>query len=119
VKTHTVIGHRILDGSEWPVMQCAAQIALSHHECWDGGGYPHGLRADRIPLAARIVAVADVYDALVSRRAYKPAWAESAVLDELRKGRGTHFDPAILDVFLAQIPEMALPADLPDLVRAS
>lgn len=119
VRTHTVIGHRILDGSVWPVIQCAAQIALSHHETWDGRGYPHGLRGEEIPLAARIVAVADVYDALVSQRAYKPAWKEGRVLEELRQGRGTKFDPAILDVFLAHIGEMALPDELLEMPRAS
>src|ERR1700712_1648222 len=72
IKQHTVIGHHMLDGSEWPVMRCAAVIALSHHECWDGCGYPHGLSGTHIPIDARIVAVADVYDALISRRAYKP-----------------------------------------------
>jgi HD-GYP domain-containing protein (c-di-GMP phosphodiesterase class II) len=118
VQTHTVIGHRMLQGSVWPVMQCAAQIALSHHEAWDGRGYPHGLRGEQIPLAARIVAVADVYDALVSQRAYKPAWAEDRVLEELRQGRGARFDPAILDVFLSHIAEMSLPQELMELRQA-
>lgn len=104
VKTHTTLGHRILDGSPWPVIQCAAEIALSHHECWDGSGYPHGIAGKQIPLDARIVAVADVYDALLSQRTYKPAWEEDRVLATLRGMRGTQFDPAILDVFLNNLP---------------
>jgi putative two-component system response regulator len=104
VKTHTLIGHRILEGSEWSVLQCAARIALSHHECWNGSGYPHQLAADAIPLDARIVAVADVYDALMSQRAYKPAWEEDMVIAEMRRLRGDKFDPAILDLFIENLP---------------
>jgi putative two-component system response regulator len=104
VKTHTTLGHRMLEGSSWPVIRCAAEIALSHHECWDGSGYPYGIAGDRIPLDARIVAVADVYDALLSQRAYKPAWEESVVLNTMREMRGTKFDPEVLDVFLAHPP---------------
>lgn len=104
IKTHTVIGHRILDGSTYPVIQCAARIALSHHECWNGGGYPHRLAGEAIPLDARIVAVADVYDALMSQRAYKPAWEEDMVIAELRRLREDKFDPAILDLFIENLP---------------
>ena len=118
VKTHTVIGHRILEGSAWPVIHCAAQIALSHHECWNGRGYPHGVSGEAIPLCARIVSVADVYDALISQRAYKPAWEEERVLTEMRQMRETKFDPAILDLFMQHIPEMALPAELMELSPA-
>ena len=85
-------------------MICAAQIALSHHESWDGTGYPHGLAGTDIPLDARIVAVADVYDALVSQRSYKPAWDEGLVVTTMRQMRGTRFDPAILDLFLDNLP---------------
>lgn len=107
VKTHTVIGHRILNGSAWSVMQCAARIALSHHECWSGDGYPHNLVGEAIPLDARIVAVADVYDALLSQRAYKPAWEEDMVVAEMRRLRETKFDPAILDLFIDHLPVMS------------
>jgi two-component system response regulator RpfG len=110
IQSHTVIGHRILDGSAWPVIRCAAQIALSHHECWDGSGYPHGVSGDQIPLDARIVAVADVFDALISHRAYKPAWEEEHAIAEMLKLRKTKFDPEILDLFMAHLPEMALTA---------
>ena len=104
VRMHTVIGHRILDGSDWPLIRCAARIALSHHECWNGRGYPHGLAGAAIPFDVRIVAIADVYDALRSARAYKAAWSEEQVVDELRRLRGMQFDPEILDVFLDQLP---------------
>lgn len=107
IKTHTVIGHRILDGSEYSVMQCAARIALSHHECWDGSGYPHNLSGNAISLDARIVAVADVYDALMSQRAYKPAWEEDMVVAEMRRLRGVKFDPGILDLFIDRLPVLS------------
>jgi putative two-component system response regulator len=107
VKSHTVIGHRILDRSEWPLVQCAARIALSHHECWNGEGYPHGLAGEKIPLDARIVAVADVYDALLSQRAYKPAWEEDRVMAEMRRLRETKFDPEIFDLFIERLPHIA------------
>lgn len=110
IQAHTVIGHRILDGNPWPVIVCAAEVALSHHECWDGTGYPHRLSGTKIPLSARIVAVADVFDALVSSRAYKPAWEETHAIAEMVKLRGTKFDPEILDLFLQHLPGMALPA---------
>jgi len=103
VKQHTVIGYRMLEGSAWSVIRCAAEIALSHHECWDGGGYPHGLVGKNIPLDARIVAVADVYDALISQRAYKPAWREERVMAEMRELRGLKFDPEILDLFMDNV----------------
>ena len=103
VQSHTIIGHRILDGSRYKVLQCAARIALYHHESWDGGGYPQGLAGRSIPLEARIVAVADVYDALTSQRAYKPAWNVDATVAELRRLRGVKFDPELLDLFLNEL----------------
>jgi HD-GYP domain-containing protein (c-di-GMP phosphodiesterase class II) len=106
IKSHSMIGYRMLEGSPWPIIQCAARIALSHHECWDGSGYPQGLAGENIPLDARIVAVADVYDALLSQRAYKPAWEEDLVIAEMRRMRETKFDPAILDLFLNHLPAM-------------
>lgn len=106
IKSHTVVGFKILDGSPSPLIQVAAKIALYHHESWDGTGYPHGLAGDKIPLEARIVAVADVYDALLSSRAYKPAWEEDVVISEMRRLRGTKFDPEILDIFLNNLHAM-------------
>ena len=112
IKQHTLIGHRMLDGSEWPVMRCAASIALSHHECWDGRGYPHGLSGVGIPLEARIVAVADVYDALISRRTYKPAWEEDRVMTEMRQMRGAKFEPEILDLFIEHLPAIIASSEI-------
>lgn len=107
IKTHTLIGHRILQGSALPVVQCAALIALSHHEDWSGSGYPHGWAGTRIPIEARITAVADVYDALCSSRAYKPAWDIGNVIEEMRRLRGRKFDPSILDLFLENLAAFA------------
>lgn len=106
MRSHTVVGHKILEDSPWPVMQCAARIALSHHEHWDGGGYPQGLRGTAIPLEARIVAVADVFDALVSERSYKSAWETDRALAELQEKRGTWFDPEIVDVLVRHLAEI-------------
>jgi len=100
VRSHTEIGHRLLDGSAYPEIRCAAAVALSHHEFWAGGGYPHGLHGDAIPLEARIVAVADVFDAMRSERAYKAAWTDEQVLAEMKRESVTHFDPAVFAVFL-------------------
>jgi HD-GYP domain-containing protein (c-di-GMP phosphodiesterase class II) len=103
IKTHTVMGHRILDGSEWSIVQSAALVALHHHENWDGTGYPHGLRGEAIPLDARIVAIADVYDALASQRSYKPAWDRAQIVEEMMRLRGAKFDPELVDVFLSSL----------------
>jgi putative two-component system response regulator len=80
----------------------AAEIAYSHHERWDGTGYPQQLAAEDIPLSARVMAVADVYDALISRRVYKPPMSANEALEIIRDGRGSHFDPRIVDCFLNQ-----------------
>jgi HD-GYP domain-containing protein (c-di-GMP phosphodiesterase class II) len=100
MKTHTTIGASILSGSRSELVQLAEQIALSHHERWDGGGYPQGLEGDQIPLAARICAVCDVFDALLSPRPYKNAWPLPDVIRELGILRGTHLDPALVDALL-------------------
>lgn len=99
VKTHTTIGAHILSGGRSPVVQLAEQIALSHHEKWDGGGYPSGLVREAIPIPARIVAVADFFDALTHPRPYRGAWSVDAALAEIRAQRGRHFDPGLADVF--------------------
>ncbi len=104
VREHTRIGHRILEGSPWPALRCAADIALCHHENWDGSGHPRGLRGAQIPLEARIVSVADVFDALSSPRAYKEAWEPGRVAAEMRRLRGAKFDPELLDLFLDRLP---------------
>jgi CHASE2 domain-containing sensor protein len=100
MKTHTTIGASILSGSKSALVQLAEEIALSHHERWDGTGYPEGLKGDDIPLAARICAVCDVFDALLSPRPYKEAWPLRHVIRELGGLRGTHLDPALVDAFL-------------------
>ncbi len=86
------------------MLDLAREIALNHHEKWDGSGYPGGLRGDAIPLSARIVAVCDVYDALVTDRVYRPAMTEEQALTIMKEGRGTHFDPRLFDLFLEQLP---------------
>jgi hypothetical protein len=106
METHTTIGAGILAGSASPLIQLAAVIARSHHERWDGTGYPERLAGEAIPLAARICAVCDVFDALLSSRPYKAAWPLEDALDELAAQRGHQFDPALVDAFLALVPEL-------------
>lgn len=100
MKRHTEIGARILETSLFPVLQVAGEIALTHHEKWNGGGYPRGLSGDRIPLSGRIVAIADFYDALTHERPYKKAWSHEEAIAEIVAQRGVHFDPAVVDAFL-------------------
>jgi HD-GYP domain-containing protein (c-di-GMP phosphodiesterase class II) len=99
MQTHTTHGAAILAGSAYPVLTLGQEIALTHHERWDGAGYPAGLHGDAIPLAGRIVAVADVFDALAHARPYKPAWPFAAAVEEIVRGSGTHFDPRVIDAF--------------------
>jgi putative two-component system response regulator len=99
MKRHTVIGHDILASSSSPILRAAAQIALAHHEKFDGSGYPQGLAGTAIPIYGRIVAVADVFDALTSERPYKPAWDIERAGDYIRQGAGAHFDPACVEAF--------------------
>jgi len=106
MKRHAVIGHEILAGSNSPILQEAAVIALSHHEKLDGSGYPQGLSGEAIPLAGRIVALADVFDALTSDRPYKKAWDDARAVDFIRAQAGSHFDPAIVAVFLDRLEEI-------------
>ncbi len=101
MRQHALIGYEILAGSESPLLQAAALIARTHHEKFDGSGYPDGLKGEEIPLFGRIVAVADVFDALTSERPYKKAWTLEAAVDFLQQQRGLHFDPACIDAFLS------------------
>jgi len=94
--SHTVIGARILSGGSSDVVMLAERIALSHHERWDGTGYPHGLKGDAIPIEARIVAAADVLDALSHPRSYRPEWPRASVLGLIQRSAGSHFDPAVV-----------------------
>ncbi|MDP8298497.1 MAG: HD domain-containing protein [Candidatus Tantalella remota] len=99
MKQHTVIGAQILERSEAEFIKMAEGIALSHHERWDGSGYPRGLKGDEISLAARIVAVADVFEAITSKRPYKEAFSVETAFNIIKEGRGTHFDPTVVDAF--------------------
>jgi putative two-component system response regulator len=106
MRRHTTVGAKIVSGSNSPVMQMAEQIALTHHERWDGRGYPNGLAGEEIPLPGRICAVCDVFDALLSERPYKDPWPYQDALAELRRERGHHFDPAVVDAFLRIVDDL-------------
>ncbi len=105
IKTHTTIGASILGNSNISLLQLAHDIALSHHEKWDGSGYPHGLSGEAIPEAARIVAVSDVYDALISDRVYRLALSEEKTIAIMRDGIGKHFQPLIFECFMDILPK--------------
>jgi putative two-component system response regulator len=100
MKTHSTIGGDILSGSSSALVQLSQTIALTHHEHWDGGGYPLGLSGERIPLAGRICAVCDVFDALLSARPYKDPWPIERTLPEIERLSGTQFDPGLVAAFL-------------------
>lgn len=115
MKTHTTLGKVAIESAEArlgkhvPFLQVAKEIALSHQEKWDGTGYPEGLAGDAIPLSARLMAIADVYDALISRRVYKPAFSHQDAMQIIEEGRGRHFDPDVVDAFVAvQLECMAI-----------
>jgi putative two-component system response regulator len=101
IKQHTVKGAAMLAGRGFPLLDLAERIALTHHERWDGHGYPHGLAGEAIPLAGRIVAVADVFDALTHERVYKEAWPVEQALEEIRTQAGRQFDPDVVEAFLS------------------
>lgn len=106
MKQHAVIGYQILRDSLSPLLQCAAELALAHHEKFDGSGYPGGLAGEAIPLHGRIVAVADVFDALTSERPYKKAWPLDDAAVFLKDNAGSHFDPACVEAFLGAWPQV-------------
>jgi len=112
MRSHTSIGADVLAGSPSPLLQMAETIARTHHERWDGTGYPAGLKGEGIPLVGRICAICDAFDALTSRRPYKEPWPLADALQEIRDQRGRHFDPAVVDAFLALDPPPE-PADVP------
>jgi putative two-component system response regulator len=111
MKQHTVLGARMLAGSQAPLLQMAEKIALCHHERWDGTGYPAGLAAHDIPEAARIVTLADVYDAITHDRVYRPAMAEDEALAVMQRGVGTRFDPGLAGAFFIVLEEIRAIAD--------
>ena len=106
MRQHSHIGFEILQCSNSPIFKMAAEIALYHHEKWDGSGYPKGLIGDKIPQSAQIVALADVFDALTMKRSYKEAWSIEASLEEIKTNSGTHFNPALTTVFLNILPKI-------------
>ena len=115
MKNHTMIGYEILKDSPSKYLQMGAIIALGHHEKFDGTGYPYGKKDEEIPIEARIVAVADVYDALVSERPYKNAWSMQAALEYMESHSGKHFDPECFAVFKSQLDKVAkIQGMLPD-----
>jgi len=115
IKQHVAVGHSILSRSKQPLLRLAADVAETHHERWDGRGYLHGLRGEEIPLAGRITAVADTFDALVSRRVYKNPVPLERALAVIGEGRGTQFDPQLVDVFLGARKDVAtIVAEHPD-----
>jgi putative two-component system response regulator len=101
MRTHTELGARMLAGGRSDLLLLAEKVALAHHERWDGQGYPRGLRGPEIPLAARIVAIADFFDALMHDRPYREAWSPDRVFEEIRRETGAHFDPRVVDAFMA------------------
>jgi putative two-component system response regulator len=117
IKEHPELGNEILGKSAQPLLVMAAVIALTHHERWDGGGYPHGLAGLHIPLEGRIASVADVFDALLSRRVYKPAFPLEQALQIMKDGRGAQFDADIVELLFAHIEEaVAIQEQYPDVV---
>ena len=108
MQKHASIGATLLDGDDSDLLRMAREIALTHHEKWDGSGYPNGLAGEDIALAGRIAALADVFDALTSERPYKKAWSIEDAVSLIRDNRGSHFDPNLVDVFLSILPDILL-----------
>jgi len=106
IRTHCEIGRKIIGDHTSSLLKTAASIALTHHERWDGTGYPQNLKGNTIPLFGRIVAIADVFDALTCVRPYKRAWPVAEAVEEIVRYKDKHFDPKIVDVFLRSIPEI-------------
>ena len=106
MQRHCLYGAKILESATSRIIQCARIIAMTHHERFDGSGYPHRLSGEEIPIFGRICAVADVFDALTSRRPYKEPFSNEKSLAIMRAGRGSHFDPRILDVFISDFDKV-------------
>jgi putative two-component system response regulator len=107
MKKHPMIGSEILAGSDSELVRLGGLIALTHHERWDGSGYPNSLAHEEIPIEGRIVAIADVFDALTSERPYKAAFGIEESVSIMCEGRGSHFDPDLLDIFMGLTDEVA------------
>jgi len=106
MQAHAEMGARIIGEHASGLLHTAHQIALTHHEKWDGSGYPRGLSGGDIPIEGRIVAIADVFDALTSERPYKRAWTVDEAVDLLRREAGRHFDPELVELFIAELPRL-------------
>lgn len=106
MKMHPVYGARVLEGARSKLLRLARDVSLFHHEKWDGSGYPNGSRGEEIPLEVRIVSIVDVFDALVSKRVYKPSWSFNETLEYLKSNSGSHFDPGVVDAFLRAAPKI-------------
>ncbi len=106
MRTHCAIGYQILSQSDAPLFKLAAEIALYHHEKWDGSGYPHGLSGLDIPESVRIVTIADVFDALTMKRPYKDAWTIDQAVANIQENAGSHFDPALVEHFINLLPRI-------------
>ncbi|MDH5437064.1 MAG: response regulator, partial [Gammaproteobacteria bacterium] len=106
MQTHAQIGADILSGDDSDLIRMAHDIAISHHEKWNGKGYPNGLAGDAIPFVGRVTALADVFDALTSVRPYKKAWTVDKAVDLIMDERGQHFDPALVDIFIQKLPQI-------------
>jgi putative two-component system response regulator len=125
IERHVDIGAALLDHAEEPLLHMARQIILTHHECWDGSGYPAGLKGEEIPLAGRIAAVADMFDALLSSRPYKAAWPFELAVSEIRRSAGTKFDPRVVAAFERALPDLRsqaygdLQSPLPELANGT
>jgi len=114
VKLHTTLGAAVLRSTGAPLLALAEEVAVSHHERWDGSGYPFGLGGEEIPLSGRIVAVAEVYDSLVGERAYKRSWGSAEAVSFVRAGRGSQFDPMVVDAFLSVMARRAAMEAVPE-----
>ncbi|KZY40811.1 two-component system response regulator, partial [Pseudoalteromonas shioyasakiensis] len=106
MKRHAEYGAEIIGEHQSDILKMAKEVAISHHEKWDGTGYPYGLSGENIPLSARIVAIADVFDALTSERPYKKAWPEEEAIKLLRSESGKHFDPNLIEPFISVLPQI-------------
>jgi putative two-component system response regulator len=106
MKAHTTIGAQIIGDHRYEPLKTAKLVALTHHERWDGNGYPKGLHGEQIPLMGRIVAICDVFDALTSERPYKRAWSKEEAIEVIIRGSGSHFDPLLVNAFVEVIPEI-------------
>ncbi len=106
MKTHTTIGAELLSGSNSRFLKMASEIAIAHHEKWNGTGYPYGLKEDEIPVIGQICGLCDVFDALMSKRPYKQAWSLERTLEEIKNGSGTHFNPKMVDSFMRILPQI-------------